>query len=259
MASLPNLDTDGIGMIGFWNFLDYSTDTELDPTEALSDDSVASWEAYDNGVQGEYDTGESGRHLQFRIKADGWFIAWYDRTHEWENSSTLGRYAYGYWNILINNNHRDSGTSLLPDNTFRLCFDDLKDNLSNGATATLNAADMGLYCYEYPTANTISSATEAGRNTELNGALSYSPNVTRLYHVAYGGAYSSWSGWESRASFNGFQFATGGGGSHWEGVDVLADNLMPSSGTVYRNRGYARHDYNTRGLAKVDHLMLYSV
>ena len=265
MSPLPDLDTMAIGPIVFWNFLDNSSDAELDPTEVLDHGDINSWETYDNGVEGTMWNPTSNRNCNFRVKADGWFITWFDRTNEYIQHTGTGNPPSGYWDVLYNLRSHGGGTNPLPDTTLGERINSLRQRLSNSSSATFSHSDTGMYCYEFPNANTFTMAYEQHSRTGGNynryafdGGMSYSSNVTRFYHSVFGSGYSDNGNVDS--NFAGIKlFNTPEYGSECGSIDAISNNLMPSAGTVYNNHGGVDGSYYNHAHGKMTHFVMYSV
>lgn len=259
MASLPDLDTTNIAFIGFWNFLDHSSETSLDPSEVLAHKNVESYEKYDNGVQGTMTAiGHGYRTVEFRVKADGWIMVWFKRSSE--NYYTNQNPEPSYADLI--SNYRAGSVDTFPTTTLTRSINALRSQLSNGGTATFNHGDCGHHSYEFPNANTWTMMAEGGRNYGyLSAGLSYSGSTTRHYHAVLGATnYSSANGDDvCKCGFEGVTLAQEDYNSDQSTgvVDVLADNLMPASNTVYRNDGRVYDHYgDSYVLARTVHLIL---
>lgn len=247
MANLPDLDTLNIGVIGFWNFLDHSTDTSLDPTEVLDHANIETWETYDNGVEGTMrPTIHGHRSWSFRVKADGWFIVYMDRTNVHQQTANAPPTTY----VDLIDDWPNGNNAGYPASAFTSDINSLRQQLSNSGTATFNDGDVGHHSYEFPNADTWTQMFEnIGSAASFNGGLSYDASATRHYHCVgartkAGTAASSYC--SSDAKFEGLRisFSDEGDGVKFGTRDVLAQNLMPSSNTVYTNTGGTNNNSN---------------
>jgi hypothetical protein len=123
MATLPDLDTSKVGMIGYWNATNHGV-SEIDPMDALTYTDITEYTQYDNGIQGKIKiqrvsegtspsvvrrdyvgnqpSGPKNIEFNFRMKSDGWILVWTDRTNQygidWFRNNTEG--YRGYYDII---------------------------------------------------------------------------------------------------------------------------------------------------------------
>jgi len=242
MANLPDLNPAEIGIIAFWNALDHWKGTgvqSIDPTDCIG--VFSSYDVYDNGIEGYIDPkakgwGGSGRHINVRVKSDGWMVAWIDRTNTYgfpnKEVGDFGENGHkGYYDILwdwlpYNTNISSTHTTL------SYIINQLYNALSNKANFTFAVADVGHYCYEYPDANVITlmdkyiPPSSSGRW----GYVQYTTGTT-LYYAAVCGTVHNWK----EVKFAGHHVAyTGHQGDNPVGVaDIIAENWMPNPITDY--------------------------
>lgn len=251
MATLPDLDTTRIGPIAFWNATNHGI-SDVDPTEVLSDANINSYTQYDNGVDGTY--GRSRRHgsreFNFRVKSDGWFIAWLDRTNDTgtslDESTAIGEYDFiDDWTYGNSNDSRD--IRALPNSVGSQIISDLNNELST--SGTFNHSDVGYYYYTAEAATTMTFMAEAevdGGN--INGGLSYTSDATRHTHLMTA-VYQHTS---DHVNFDGNTVEQN---SATCGVaDILGRTLMPNSGTTYSQ---ATGTGSTGYEALVTHFIIY--
>ena len=169
MATLPDLDTNNIGYIAFWNFKDNMAST-FDPATALNSPRLISYTLYDNGWEGEFEIGTwsdsvsvSNPTATARVKNDGWVIVYVDRTNEHldtgtdahdfdRTDDTVASFPDGYYNLAYNLNAGGNvGTPY--HNSFQEAIRDLASNLDNWQSNDWNYSDVGIYNYEYSNAS----------------------------------------------------------------------------------------------------------
>ncbi|MBZ6496025.1 hypothetical protein [Natrinema longum] len=182
--TLPALDTSEISFLGYWNALDHSTEDSIDPTEVLNNGSVDAHNVYENGVEGLFSFGFSratSRTVNFRVKDDGWFVAWLDTsgefdTHVPKDGDLHGPYDYlGDWSYP---GSVDPSKSLLAE-TIR----NLYTELSNSGTITFNSSDVAHFNYEYPNATGITVVHS--KQTESSQQEDVTPTDSTTVHRAY--------------------------------------------------------------------------
>lgn len=132
MPTLPDLDTQTLDEIAWWNALEHGA-SFLDAGEVVTYEGVESIEASDNGVDGSL-----SRHsaMRFRAKTDGWIVAYMDRV-ESESFPTdfLGSDPEGSRGL--------TKTALAEE------IDALRSEASNSGDMTFDYGDVGLYSYRY--------------------------------------------------------------------------------------------------------------
>ena len=229
MADFPDLNTDVIGFIAFWNAFDHGV-SEIDPTEVLDYPGVNTFEQFDNGVQGTVTRGyaRKTRDLNFRVKDDGWFIIWIDRTNDFAVNSGNPPDNYG---DLVNDWTSVSNASELPVTTFSAEINQLQQRLSNSGSITFDHADVGYFNFEFDTATRIGLAafniSGDFSNPRKTAGIAYAAGTTRFYHAAFGAITSQ--GQQGRARFAGVTLVDGDANRAGI-VDVIADGLMPNAG-----------------------------
>lgn len=163
MADLPDLDTSQVGYIGYWNALDQGgiASENFDPEDVLSAPYIENTTVYDNGVTGEVDAHKTEDDLyeitdrpvwkaKVRVKTDGWFVAYMDRTNNYQTlvdeADTVDN-VYGYWNIHTAWDRFNRPPALTQHSLSRAI-----NHLTQGLTTspTWNYSDVGVYNYEYP-------------------------------------------------------------------------------------------------------------
>lgn len=236
MAQLPDIDTTNVSFLAYWNATNHGVDN-IAPSDVTNDSSVATVEVYGNGLQGDY-TLPDGNVARYRVKEDGWFVVWMDRSEAFTTESTsLDESVYGPWSMVSaweDDYSPPSGSPLELDKA----IESLQSQLSNSGSITLDYSDIGLYNYEY---NTSTALTVLGAaNTDLGATshgLSYTSGTTINWAVGFGSANVS-DGYDqediSDATFEGLQLVhVVQSGEQWGSGDLLANDLISNSGTEY--------------------------
>jgi len=255
MADLPDLDTTTVSYIAYWNAIDNGSISSIDAEDITTSGRILNYTLYDNGLEGEIDlapTGNVRRYngaptAQFRVKNDGWFAVYTDRTenfpkdtdHHNQRDSTP-RYpasAEGWWRLDVNwaSVQRD-GNSTNADavnNSLVRTIDHLRRQLSNSGNTTLNAGDAGLYNYQYDVATTTTflSTVSLDGYGESPG-FSYT-SQTDLRAVAATGAAQHYQ--SSSVSFEGTLLASVNYSTSAGVQDALAAGSIPNAGTEYEH------------------------
>jgi len=188
MANLPDLNPAEIGIIAFWNALDHWKGTgvqSIDPTDCIG--VFSSYDVYDNGIEGYIDPkakgwGGTGRHINVRVKSDGWMVAWIDRTNTFAYPSKpadeFGENAHkGYYDILYNWLNYNSNISST-QTTLSYLISKLYGALSNKADFDYSDEDVGHYCYEYPDANVMTLLSLRTFQNIKTGHIQYTTGTT---------------------------------------------------------------------------------
>lgn len=177
MADLPDLDTTSIEFIAYWNAIDQGGVDAIEPEEVLTDGNISAYAIYDNGVEGTYNS-TTGRTITFRVKNDGWFVTYFDRTENFDIDVTDQTTIRGPWDI--SNNWTDSGHDTITRNTLERAISSLQNQLPNSGDIGYNDADVGLYNYNRSTATTITLLSHRGSN---DASFSYTSATDRIWHV----------------------------------------------------------------------------
>jgi len=187
MSDLPDLDTSRISYLRYWNAIDQGGVSSIDPEEVVSQSNVESYTLYDNGVTG-YITLPTGRTAEFRVKNDGWFVVYLDRTRNFVQHASDPSNARGTWDIANNWTDSTSNEALSSGGSLITRLNDLAQELSNYGSITYTAADVGLYNYEYTDATnlTLFSQIDTGNSgkTVTTGFIRTS-GTTRSEHVMW--------------------------------------------------------------------------
>ena len=180
MSDLPDIDTDDVSFIAFYNAIEQGGASEIEPEQVL--DQLESYTTYDNGFEGTYEIGRSTypQVLTVRMKTDGWVVAYLDREENYnqniqpgvENAELLVR---GPWNVIDWLNKSAS----LEENTLAKTINSLCDNLDNSDEITFFYEDVGLYNYAYENAEAVTVMGLSGSS----GTLSFA-NLNILWQAA---------------------------------------------------------------------------
>jgi hypothetical protein len=229
MADLPDIDTSTVGFIAYWNALDHGVN-DIDPSEVTSDSDIVSYTIYDNGLEGTYRPSymDASRDFTFRVKEDGWFITYLDRRNEFGQSTTKAD-VEGYWD-LPHDATDEYSPSDIQQNTLERAIYNLHRELSNSGSITYSNADVGLYNYEFSTSTTVTLFSYADSNSSTNNlGITYTSDTTRNWHVAWGsGRTARTASWEGTTVLD--------SNNSYGALDILANALMPNSGTEYTGR-----------------------
>ena len=249
MANLPGLDTSQVGVISFWNAISQGEVASIDPKEAAVKAWFDTYNEYDNGLEGVKTVAYTFGLVTFnaRIKDDGWIVVWFDRTNDYakDQLNAVTERKYGYYDLIRDWTNRDVDINT-EQHYLAYELNSLRSVLSNAGAMTWVWADVGIYCYEFPLATTLSQAWERAfddvpsapcPSLSLSAALKHMTGTTRYYHAV--GASPYVSGGEIRNIRAGFAVSgnlvtnniayNGARGT----ADVIADALMPLVDTFY--------------------------
>lgn len=236
MVDLPDLDTDNIGFIGYWNAIDQGGADDINPDEVITDNLVDSYTLYDNGVEGKYELTE-GRLASFRVKNDGWMILYMDGSAGFVDDTNLSNLDVirGPWDILEWAPRSGSESDII-SNEFFVAIDSMISEFSNSGDISITSSQVALYNYDYPSSTTVTlfSASVSdpfdGVNT-TNLGMSYSSATNRDGHWMVG---KTGDGGGSENKITDFQSNDMTSGENRAGSkDVLAEQQQPNSETEY--------------------------
>ncbi len=238
MSDLPDLPTDNISYIAYWNAIDDGGVGSIDPEDVLSDGNINSYTLYDNGIQIDSYSTVVGRNCKARVKSDGWVIAYFDRTEELVTKEF--QHPNGWWDIA-NDWGVVTSASSYTNNSLERVISQLQTNLSNSGTIQYNPSDIALFNYEHPDATNLTgmSLPSANRDTNsLSGGFSYTSDTTIHAAVAVGSAYSESGDWVT-VTFEGLSIAScdpnegDKKGTYHGSIDLLGEGVIPDPGTEY--------------------------
>lgn len=233
MSTLPDINTSNVGYIAYWNALNHGVGS-INSSDVLSDSNIQNYTLYDNGFTAQYSS-INGRTITVRVKQDGWFVAYIDRTNNFTptNSSKIR----GYWDI-INDWSTTGNSNTFPNNTLERSIHSLQSQLSNSGSITYNSSDVGLYNYEYTSATTSTgfSSNSSNGSTETSGLI-YTSGTTVDYAVAAGVATRHYYGGSTATAeslFNGVEICNSSQSDpNYGSVNLLSNGLIPNSQTEY--------------------------
>lgn len=178
MATLPDVDTDDISLLAYWNAIDQGDADSIDPEDALDDGDIGEYTLYDNGWEGEY-TLTTGREATARVKSDGWFVVYIDDTEDYGANEGDASNIRGPWDIA-NNWTSSSSASSLGDNSFKQAIGSLQGELDNSDDINFDGDDVGIYDYSVgATTLTLLSAHDK--------ADSFDSSIEKDYGFSYTG------------------------------------------------------------------------
>jgi len=229
MSEFPDIDTSQVGFIGYWNAIDQGGLSSVSPSEVTSARGIVSTESYDNGVQGDYEF-RNGRVGRYRVKTDGWFVVWMDRTHDSPDgagSNLDDDHDLVYWNGILDASHGDYnsvGNGADPDlqqNSLAYSIYELWNELSNSSGVNWSYGDVGLYNYEYSGSQATTFLFYSGTNK--TASLTRQTGTDRYAHICSWQAASDDSDGSRSISFDGSTLSSRGG---FYGLDVGAHDLI---------------------------------
>jgi len=230
MTTLPDLNTANVGYIAYWNAINDGQVGSINVSDTLSNSNITQYTLYDNGWVGRYRC-PTGRVLSARVKQDGWFIVYTDRTNSF--TTHTGSKPVGYWDIVNDWSAQDGSTQTMTNNSFERSIHSLQSNLSNSGTITYNPTDVKLYNYQYPNAGTSSIMSVqdnkhdyGSRPATFTSDVIYTDRVTLEYASAQ--ASCNYTG---TVAFEGYSIT--GGQNSYGSVDLLANNLISNPRTLY--------------------------
>lgn len=250
MADLPDIDTTQVSFIAFWNAIDQGGVSDIDPSEVTSEGNIATHTVHDNGIEGTYNS-LTGRTINFRVKEDGWLVAWTDRTEDFALEQQSPDNVRGIWD-LINDWTDPTAEGAIDTNTLERAIESLADEFSNFGSMTYNTADVGLYNYAYADATTVSHLSDArsssgGGSHDVTVEFSYTSSTNLLFAAAIGAidAHAESGGFSTdntESSFEGTNLAffasidPGARDQEYGAVDAIAQGLIPNAATAYGHR-----------------------
>jgi hypothetical protein len=255
MSNLPDLNTDDIGYIQYWNAIDQGNVSEIDPVETTSYSEVVDYTLYDNGLEGTVNL-VTGATATFRVKNDGWVIVYGpSETDDTINQNVEGSEVRGRWDI-INDWSDTSTTGSLVQSSYERAINGLAQEFSNWNSMDYSSSEVGIYDYDYPDAAGITylyqQEAKAGEDTQtiLNPAAQYTDGTDVYYAICTGAAYASraqdysittrfgaWTSWDGAtlASTGNVQSELGNDETIrlYGSLDMLAGGHFDSAGTEY--------------------------
>lgn len=258
MSSLPDINTSGVSFLAYFNAIDQGGAGSISPSEVTTSGRVQNYTLYDNGLSGEFNA-RNGRTITFRVKTDGWFVAYLDRGDNFARNlkNDVPRGSWDIFNDWTYTNSADDFTR----NELERCINDLVSELSNSGSVTYNPVDVGLYDYRHPSASVATGLSDylymktQGTNEQTKTVdFQYTDDTNLLYAVATGYAISHYNDFyntygNGRTEFNGIVMSEHeyDGGEGGGAIDLLSRGEIPSAGTQYGHLFYAKSSTNNRG------------
>jgi len=207
MGTLPDLDTDKVGWIAYWNARD---DGDVDPMNAedvLEEEDIISYELYDNGVILEYEHPAQGGQehsddtITVRVKNDGWIVAYVD-SYDPDDDPLL---------ITDRNNFEEDVD--IYENELALAIESTASNLDQWDSDNFEFTDVGLFNYDYPDVEeyTLLSEQNGSWDSSTHGFL-FTENTDIVQSWLSFGAWNTNTGNSRSASidFDGDEILTAG-------------------------------------------------
>lgn len=248
MVDLPELNDSQIGFIQYWDFLSHGAST-IEPTEALSYDSINTYEQFDNGVQGtlEHNFARGGsREFNWRVVNNGWILTWMGRENSFNTDVTDRSNLNGYWDLI--DDWTSNTPQTFPVTTLSNQINNLRQELPNSSDSEFNYTEVGIHNFDYDNASRYEILSEHDSYTShLNGGFGYVESADVVYHATVGMVKGT-SSEVASVSFESNTLAgiTNGNSTAFGAIDSLNDGIIPDSGTVYRN-GSTRNDSTGTG------------
>jgi hypothetical protein len=178
MSSLPDLRTEYVAQIGYWNANNHGA-TSVSSADVLEYNSVESWVGYDNGLEGGLIEHPA---LRFRVKDDGWVLVYFDVTHGDVNPE----------DFLTD---FDAGSQPdLTETALSRHVDSIREHVA--PDADFAHGDVGLYNYRYPDMNhyrVMHAKANQYYGESVDGEYAFNPAAPGPYHYvihargSYGG------------------------------------------------------------------------
>lgn len=189
MSDLPDIDTSEVSYLAYWNAIDQGGVDSISPTDVTSNNNVVSYTAYDNGVEGTYNAGV--RNFTFRVKSDGWMVAYLDQTEEYGEEYAVDGGApsdgtvynasrfKGPWNVLRNVLTPHNQPNFNPQNTLERAINSLRTELSNAGKTSYSSSDVGLFGYHTDATNSTALWNYGnGANQTVTLSFQYTSETT---------------------------------------------------------------------------------
>jgi len=157
MADLPDIDTSSVSYIAYFNAVTQGGASSISPSDVLSSGSITSSTTYDNGIEGELSPQTSAFRstIQFRVKSDGWIVAYIDRRLNLDQVTGTQANVIGPWDVLGEGADTSDSPNVYNANNTELAYviEHLISQLSNSGSVTYTRGDEALFNYEYASAD----------------------------------------------------------------------------------------------------------
>jgi len=151
--ALSDLDTSGIGWIGFYNHLDNGA-SDIDPFSAKS--ALDNVTEYSNGIEGQIEISDendyrakTGTVWNVRVKSDGWVIAWLPASRPdvelmpWLQSQAYSNSEMRLWQVV----------------------EQAHQALDTNSDVNFSRSDVSVHHYQFDGATTVDIANSQGDGT----------------------------------------------------------------------------------------------
>lgn len=240
MATLPDINTDEVSFLAYWNAIDQGGVDSIGPEETLEDSDIVDYTLYDNGWEGKYSLYD-GREASVRVKNDGWFVVYIDDSESFDENVTDNDLIRGPWDIIYNWTQESSTGDMTNGALFRV-IESLQSYLS--ADPTYDSSKVGLYNYDFGSATTVTHLSASDKVSNLEGetysyGFSYTSETEISYAVATGSGdkdfVDSSSDDYGQVIFEDYTYldASEEGSPVRSVYDVLDEHGIPDSGTEY--------------------------
>jgi len=260
MATLPDINTSNVGMISYWNAINSGGVSSINASDCLADGNISSYTLYDNGFVANYDItydtyfgNSTTRTVTARVKQDGWFVVYMDRTNNYQQSQSVPTRLNGYWDVIDSWTNVESPSNAFPQSKLERAIHSLQSNLSNSGSVTYNQSDVDMYNYEFTSAtNTTMMSARSGGDTLATYGSIYTSGTNVLFYSCQG---SSGSYVNNRVDFEGTTICATE--QQVGTLDVLSLSLAPNPNTEYDSHAFG-HSNSTGENAKPSILTIWS-
>ena len=181
MPDLPDLPTNNISFIAYFNAIDDGGASSIDPETALTNPNINSYTIYDNGIQIDSYDGIGHHDFKARIKTDGWILAWFEAGAE-QSSGDGSDFPKGWYDIVgewvreVNDSISLPSTNPLYDG-----IESLANSLDSSTVITYSTGKTGLYFYENEDVRAVTimaNIQNSGNSSTKTGTFSYTSDTT---------------------------------------------------------------------------------
>lgn len=155
MSNLPDLNTDQISWLAYYNVISQGGANAVEPETCLDYSRIVEYELYDNGFDALVGGYRNPNQTRIRMKTDGWVVAYIPS----RNYQTTGTQSYLSWSELDLQTWEAWWPSTPVTNLGEIMAE-LINNLDNSGNINFNHADVGLYDYSEQSADNITHYTE---------------------------------------------------------------------------------------------------